>query len=1329
MFRKSLQALFASALLALAAVVAYATLHLSDAEDAVDRAAGMIARGEYQSAVSELGLAEGQARGAVLERLRRLRYAANTRLQNARAALLDVGALLRDGLGDDQELLLDRIRLLALARDAEGARLAAREFLERWPGHSRALELAGEACQTQYQPLLRDVDGQLERHLAHTELDDARTAMLSFVYRPDRDPEVERNLEALQQTFSQAPRLTAAWSTLAKDLRTLRDLVQQGLAFFQQSLEAGGEPVAAFQQFAWALDQSQRIDDLLVACEIQRRCFDHVYVDDAGALATWALTRDGLVPAAVATAERWVPPGTLADRIAADRFGAGTSDLLLGRTWAAWKSGDPLLCQRAGADVGAMWQGKVPATPAMFLAGPLFWPANNPEAERSLRFAIDQLLRSPLPPGRPDLVSAAMAMYLDLLIARDADEGEVQAALTRWSTARPGAVEPSLALADFLLQRGRTAAALAALDDARTKHPGDERIFDRHLAALRVHVRGTDHDGPALLAQCISRRAGVPEVRGDSGYLYLLCGEAALAEKTWWIARACARAAIDALPQARPPRLLDLRVLLAERQYDDAARQGRRLLELLPPDAQTVALVLEACRAADLPRRDVLAAAMTTPDQGPVLQAELLRHALADRPAAAAAFVTAAARSPEAPAELRMLAANALAVAGDQAGAAGLLAGLAAGAPALSRADHAALCATVAAWVVLAAPKLDDTWFAVELEQLLARIGSCAASGAKAMLSAAAELADSRPKTAAVLCTHALAAADAEDRGGETWMLAGRLFARVHDWRRAEDAWTAALAFADGAAAAEPLARLCMAQGRSERALQVVQLVDTPGDAALVARYGSREAAAALLAGDLERDRADLLAHAALALLGEESPAPWPAADEAARDGRLELLSMLHDPALGPLALERARALHEQHPDSTTVQLLLARALADTGDGAGASALHQALDAQGVNTPVLWREVALAAEAPGYVAGPALMTNLVNATTAGAIAESPVTLAFVMSAMTKGFTAGGHEAMAEQLRLTTWLRTPRAQPLTAADLDLVVRGLRPAEAWYVIDEALQGPLPAERAAAIDRLHELAALLVRTDREAAEGVHTAARRYLASDGPRGSIVHFLLDAGDTVPAWRVADDERRALLREHLELAASGRDGDERLPATVRALVADEGADAVRKTIDALLQRHPTTLRLWVERARLGAGPRRARKTLDDLRAVLARAEAPALRLEAVTLAAEARSLSPADVVWFQALPPGLQLTPDGAYAAGMVALRHGNPDVAVAALSVAAPRWDGMHLFALGLAVLQSSAGDGVERAREAFAMLVRDYPSSSLARHAGSFANQLAPR
>lgn len=1327
MLRKSLLALFASALLALAAVVVYATLHLSDAEDAVDEAAGHVANGEYARAVNVLDLAERSARGALLERLRRLRCTANTKLQNAPAALRDVELLLRDGHGDDQALLLDRIRLLAMARDADGALLAARAFLDRWPGHSRALELAGEACQTRYQPLLRAASEQLERHLAHTELDDARTAMLSFVYRPHGDPEVERAFEALQRTFAQAPRLTAAWSSLSQDLRAVRDLVQQGLDFFRRSLEAGGEPVAAFQQFAWALDQSQRIDDLLVACEIQRRCFDHVYVDDAGAAATWALVRDGLHVAAAATAERWVPPGTITRRVTADRLRAGTADMLLGRTWAAWQSRDAKIQLRAGADIGALWEAKVAAVPAMVLAGAFFWSTSPANSERDLRFGLDQLLRNPPPPGRPDVVSTLMAQYVDLLVARNADEGEVHAALTRWSTNRPGTLEPALALADYLRQRGRTAAALAALDDAKVKHAGDERIFERRLAVMREDVRDSDQDGPALLAQCKTRGTAPPEVRNEIGYL--LCGEAALADKTWWIARSCARAASDAMPHARQPRLLEMRILIAERQYDDAARQGRRLLEALPPDAETVGLLLQACRAADLPHCDVLAAAMATNDDSPALQAELLRQALADRPAAAAPFATAATRIDTAPAELRMLAASALVHAGDLASAAGLLAELAAGADTLTPGERGELSATVATWAAKAAPSHDDKWFAAELERLLALVGPCAAGGAKAMLAAAAELAESRPKTGSALCAHALAGADAEDRSGEVWALAGKLAAHRHEWTRAEEAWTSALAFADGRAAAEPLARLCMAQGRGERALQVVQLVDAPSDAALVARYGSLEAAAVLATADLERDRADLLAHAMLALVGEESMAPWPAADEADRDGRVELLSMLHDPALGPLALERARALHGPQPGSTTHRLLLARALADAGDGGAARAVHAELEAEGIDTPVLWREIALASAAPGYEVGPVTLGKLIIASTHDGIADSPVTLAFILDAATRGLAAGGNREIAEQMQLTNWVQAPRARRLTAADLELVVRGLTPASAWYVIDEALTGPLPNERPDAVDRLHELAATLVRAGGEGAERAHTAARRYLASDGARGTIVHFLLDAGDAVPAWRVADDERRRLLQQHLELAASGGDRDDRLPATIRRLVADEGSDAVLARVEPLLRRHPTTLRLWVERARLCAGTRRARQALDDLRAVLARVDAPALRLDVVILAAEARSLLPADVAWFFAQAEAARLTPDGTYAAGMIALRAGDPDGAVAALSGAAPRADGMHLLALGLALLQSTAADGVERAREAFSALARDYASSSLARNAGSFANQLAPR
>lgn len=75
----------------------------------------------------------------------------------------------------------------------------------------------------------------------------------------------------------------------------------------------------------------------------------------------------------------------------------------------------------------------------------------------------------------------------------------------------------------------------------------------------------------------------------------------------------------------------------------------------------------------------------------------------------------------------------------------------------------------------------------------------------------------------------------------------------------------------------------------------------------------------------------------------------------------------------------------------------------------------------------------------------------------------------------------------------------------------------------------------------------------------------------------------------------------------------------------------------------------------------------------------------------------------------------------------MLALRQGRPDEALPLLVDAPTRPDGMHLFARALAALQSSAADGQAQARAAFTQLQRDYPSSSLARNAGRFANQLA--
>src|SRR5688572_27914181 len=105
MLRKSLKALFEATLVAMAAVVVFALSNDGAAEAAVDEAAEHIAHGRYARAVAVLNLAEGNARDKLLERVRRLRYEANTKLDDSAAALLDVDLLLRDGHGDDEGLL------------------------------------------------------------------------------------------------------------------------------------------------------------------------------------------------------------------------------------------------------------------------------------------------------------------------------------------------------------------------------------------------------------------------------------------------------------------------------------------------------------------------------------------------------------------------------------------------------------------------------------------------------------------------------------------------------------------------------------------------------------------------------------------------------------------------------------------------------------------------------------------------------------------------------------------------------------------------------------------------------------------------------------------------------------------------------------------------------------------------------------------------------------------------------------------------------------------------------------------------------------------------
>ena len=158
------------------------------------------------------------------------------------------------------------------------------------------------------------------------------------------------------------------------------------------------------------------------------------------------------------------------------------------------------------------------------------------------------------------------------------------------------------------------------------------------------------------------------------------------------------------------------------------------------------------------------------------------------------------------------------------------------------------------------------------------------------------------------LAQAALAWAAPEERNGRDYVLAGELALREHRWQAAEQHLTGALAFADGGAGVEPLLRLLLVQGRTERARQVRTHAATITDAAVALGLGEIDLAALLTSLALTRDRADLVAHCLLACCGTGFVDWRPLAGDE-RLARAAMLAALSDPALAPLARDRVAAL------------------------------------------------------------------------------------------------------------------------------------------------------------------------------------------------------------------------------------------------------------------------------------------------------------------------------------------------------------------------------------------------------------------------------------
>lgn len=1333
MFRSSLKVFLVLTLVALAAILGFAALRLRGPEEQLREAQAALDRGEFARSIAVLDLAERshslQRDPSKQLRLHRLRFQANLRLDNLPAALRDLEQLLQQPGASTPELELEHVRLLAAVGQGEAAGREAQAFLQRHPGHGRARELAGEALQSLYREELGQVFATVDRDLGASGAQTARAAMLAYLYRPDGDTEVEQGRNRLQAIYRARPSLAPGWTTLAQRLLALRQRIQESLGHFQAALEADGEPIAAMRGLSLSLDQSARTEDLLLLCEIYHHRFQHAYVHEAGAAATWALLRRGAPQAALATALRWLPTGSVKATSDPVQFGPGTMDLLLARYAAARTFGDRKLLEQLGSDMRAVEALGIKAGP---LSAVLYGTLNHlrgdhEKADRDLRWGLYQLLQRPLPLGQVELVPELVAMQLQSRAARGMPESDQLVVFTDWQKGRPGDLRPRFALAEFQRQRGRPAAGLLVLEEAAATAPDDAELFVAKVRLAAEAWQETDLNAERLLLQCLQHGEKALDLPNPLAFLHV--AEIALQREVGPVALAAARRASDKFPNQMLPRLLEARAELLLGRHAAAVEVAAELLKKHPEASEAAEVLLAALRAGGAPTRPHLQALQTAAAASPAMAAELLRAALVDQPAHAVRLVPAGLQ-PTQPAALLLLAATALARSGDAATAVQWLDAVQQNLMEAPDGDRTAFVEAAAAWLQAAAAQQADATLAEAAEARLRAACPLPAAAANHLWPAAEALAASHPRTAYCLVATALETGDPTQRNGRHHAAAARLALRLGKLRRALEHAMAALPFGEDAEVPELLTLLCLADQRLDRAQQAYRLVEQPTRAALAARMGRLAEATALATAALAADPADLTASILLQLLDPSNTGDdlqW--GDPAARLPVLELLSLLAERGLGRAALAPAAALAASRPASPRAQLLLARAHADAGHAEAAFGIYRQLQASGKVSLQHWREVALAQH--GYDLP--LANDLVEALARGIsqnLAQAPPLARAVATTRTADFVArSGNQAVADQLRSDQW-QLPGAPLPTLAEVEGLRQRGRKLDALRLF-ERLQPTLRGD--AALRCRQQTAAvaaeLILAGDKNSLLAIRSA-HALLATGGAYGNLLHALLGVSKRgqIPAFEPT--MLRQLLRSHLQLVASGQDHDAELPATLQLLVEVEGLDAVLALLEKELEKFPTQWPLWRSRAELRCRRGEPETALQDLRRVASHRQDPAVQLDVLVLAGAFLQWQPEDGQRLAGLPQAMQDSPRGQLARGLWLLHLGKPDEAVAPLQKAAPQPDGLQLQALALANLQARPKDGKgrERALTALKNLQQNYPSSARARYAGSFARQLEP-
>lgn len=611
MLRHSLTVLILLFLLGLVMILSYAAWNREAAPEALAQAQEYLDTDRTRNALRLLNHTErtiGPNGDPELRReLYELRYEAHELLGNQKAALRDLG-LLQRAFGEpsaekSREYRLAKIRLLLAlgSKEPDNWKRAldqARADLSEGRGDHELRELTGQILQAIYRADLGElVNEDLPLILPKDELQRAKDAIESFVYRERSDPEGARQRKILQGVLSRHVLDTRRLENTITRVDAIRDRVLETSEHYRFALRGRRSAYAALQGYCGQLLRSDRAEEAaslawLYLLRFPRRFGSYI----AASRALEAFVAIGNIPQACAAGAYWLEKNPIARVVEQRWLNERYLDAYQLYARALHRNKDDNSLQ-ALTDELMKHNKKYNA---------LFWPdmhwkfgllyslqKDTDGVERALSEYCRAYDWRRATKGSTDFYREAIKLRYEAALSRGND-ARIDQVLEEWLKARPADLDPRITRSKRLLERGEF---LLCVADCNTIIESDDAGTDERESALALRLEARNRqlapegrDARSVLQQLV-QDDGASIVIPDP-VIHVGVAQLALDAKLLKIARRSIRAAAETLQWSTTVRLLQARAAMM--RGEDAIYDIEQVLTAQPNSLAGRTLMVDA---------------------------------------------------------------------------------------------------------------------------------------------------------------------------------------------------------------------------------------------------------------------------------------------------------------------------------------------------------------------------------------------------------------------------------------------------------------------------------------------------------------------------------------------------------------------------------------------------------------------------------------------------------------------------------------------------------------------------------------------------------------